>query len=85
MDDKICAKGVKQAKKLLTRDDFLACLYDPNKQKIGKGTNFIFDKNSTMINTVHRPRKLINNFYTKFQIQSDHISLRPLTENGIHL
>jgi len=80
VNDKICSKGVHHSIKL-NRDQFRETLYDVKHEEYGSSQLFTYSKQSTQMNTVIQRRKLLNSFYTKFCVQSDLVTVKPLQKN----
>jgi len=82
--DKTCAKGIKHST-VRTRENYVSSLYNVDKQDYATETIFVFNKQTTKIDSVTRRKKLLNNFYTKFSVQPDLVSLKPLKQNNTHV
>jgi len=79
--DKICAKGISRStSQKINRKQFIDALYDLRKQDYGMSNIFLFDRTTTTMNTVNQQKKLLNNFYTKFTVEDDLVTLTPLRE-----
>jgi len=81
LKDKSCAKGIKHSTNR-NRKQYLDALYNTNKQDYATEDQFVFDKQQTQINIVSIQKKLLNNFYTKYAVQKDLVTLKPLRKNN---
>ena len=81
-EDKIACKGV-SSNNNLTRDLYISSLYNINSAARGENSLFVFDRRRTCVNSIKQSKKLLNNFYTKFSVQSDLVTLRPLSKNNL--
>ena len=84
LEDKTCAKGIQHTTER-TRNHYLSSLYNVTTQDYAKETMFVFNKQTCQMDSVTRTKKLLNNFYTKYTVQPDLVTLKPLTANAEHV
>ena len=83
-DDKIAAKDVSSSNNL-TREIYLDALYNVDSAPRGENSLFLYDRRRTCVNSINQHKKLPNNFYTKFAVQPDLVTLKPLSKNNCSL
>ena len=77
-EDKMALKGVSKKLKI-DSINFIETLYNPEDDKTVSCDQFIFKKNTTSMFSITMQKKLMNCFYTKMQVQADHVTLYPLS------
>ena len=77
-EDKMALKGVSKKLKIDSMS-FVETLYNPENEKSVSCDQFAFKKNTTCMYTIQMQKKLMNCFYTKMQVQRDHVTLCPLS------
>ena len=80
-EEKACAKGVSKDVNMglsLYRET----LYNLARKNFAESDVFIYHKQSSTMQTRSVNKSITNNFYTKFALQPDLVSLKPLQVNG---
>ena len=80
-EEKKAHKGVRRTQKM-TSDAYRYAVYNADSRLTDFSQQFKFNKDTCKINTVNVNKQLINTFISKFCLQPNHITLKPLSLNG---
>ena len=78
------AKGIPRVNDLSV-SDFKQAAHDWSYSTTVPVSRFEFNKKESTMNSVSRQQKAMNASYTKMQVQSDGITVKPLSLNGEYL
>ena len=74
-------KGVNSSK--LTQESYKSAVYDMKNDLFDTFTQFPYNKQTSKMQTIDIKKKSINSFYTKFELQPDFVTLKPLRKKTV--